>query len=52
MIETCPLIVNIFTHGKGCDDLMDKVSASQLRDRRFKPHTGDDHDSSYDTTTG
>ena len=31
---------------------MDKVSASQPRDRGFEPHTGDDHDSSYDTSTG
>ena len=31
---------------------MDKVSASQPRDRGFEPHTGHDHDSSYDTSTG
>ena len=31
---------------------MDKVSASQLRDRWYEPHTGHDHDSSYDTSTG
>ena len=32
--------------------LMDKVSASQIRDGGFEPHTGHDHDSSYDTSTG
>ena len=37
---------------KGIDDLMDKVSASQLRDRGFEPHTGHDHDSPYATITG
>ena len=31
---------------------MDKVSASQPRDCGFDPHTGDDHDFSYDTSTG
>ena len=31
---------------------MDKVSASQPGDSGFKPHTGHDHDSSYDTSTG
>ena len=31
---------------------MDKVSASQARDRGIEPHTGHDHDSSYDTSTG
>ena len=31
---------------------MDKVSASQPRDPRFERHTGEDHDSSYDTSTG
>ena len=30
----------------------DKVSASQPRDRWFGPHTGHEHDSSYDTNTG
>ena len=35
---------------KGSDDL--KVSASQPRDRGFEHHTGHDHDSSYDTSTG
>ena len=30
---------------------MDKVPSSQLRDRGFKPHTGLDYDSSYDTST-
>ena len=34
------------------DGLMDKVSASQPRDRGFEPHTGHDHDSSYNTSTG
>ena len=32
-------------------DLMDKVSASQPKDRGFEPHTGNDHDSSYDNTS-
>ena len=32
--------------------LMDKMSASQPRDRGFEPHTGHDHESSYDTSTG
>ena len=32
--------------------LMDKVSASQPRDRGFDRHTGHDHDFSYDTSTG
>ena len=31
---------------------MDKVSALQPRDRGFEPHTGHDHDSSYDTSSG
>ena len=31
---------------------MDNVSASQPRDCGFEPHTGHDHDSSYDTSTG
>ena len=31
---------------------MDKVSASQPRDRGFEPHMGHDHDSSYDPSTG
>ena len=33
---------------------MNKVSASQPRDREFETHTGHDHDSSYmyDTSTG
>ena len=34
---------------------MNNVSASQPRDRGFEPHTchdHDDHDSSYDTSTG
>ena len=30
---------------------MDKVSASQPRDRGFETHTGHDNDSSYDTGT-
>ena len=37
---------------KGSNGLMDKVSASQPRDRGFEPHTGHDHDSSNDTSTG
>ena len=28
------------------------VSASQLQDRGFKPHTGHNHDSSYNTMVG
>ena len=32
--------------------LMDLVSDSQSRDRRFEPHTGHNHDSSYGTSTG
>ena len=31
---------------------MDKVFASQHRDRGFEPHTVHDQDSSYDTSTG
>ena len=31
---------------------MDKMSASQPRDREFEPHTGHDQDSSYVTSTG
>ena len=31
---------------------MDKVSASQLLDRGFEPHTGHEHDSLYDASTG
>ena len=31
---------------------MDKVSASHPPDRGFKLHTGHDHDSSYDISTG
>ena len=31
---------------------MNKVYASQPRDREFERHTGQDHDSSYDTNTG
>ena len=31
---------------------MDKVSASQPRDRGFEPHMGHDQDSSYDTSIG
>ena len=34
------------SYEKGSDGLMDKVSASQPRDRGFEPHTGHDHDSS------
>ena len=37
---------------KGSDGLMDRVSASQHRDRAFEPHTGHDHGSSYDTSSG
>ena len=32
--------------------LMVEVSASQPRNRGFEPHTGHDHDSSYETSTG
>ena len=34
------------------DGLMGKVSASQPPDRGFEPHSGHDHDSSYNTSTG
>ena len=37
---------------KGEGGLMDKVSALQPRDRGFEPHTGHNHDSSYDISTG
>ena len=36
---------------KGSGDLMDKVSASQPRDRGFEPHTCHDHYFSFDTST-
>ena len=42
----------IIIQAYGSDGLMDKVSASHPRDRGFEPHTGQDHDSSYDTSTG
>ena len=32
--------------------LIDKLSASQTRDRVLEPHTGHNHFSSYDTSTG
>ena len=31
---------------------MDNVSASQSGDHGFEPHTGHNHDSSYNTSTG
>ena len=31
---------------------MDNVSASQPRDHGFEPHMGQEHDSSYDSSTG
>ena len=31
---------------------MDNVSASQPWDRGLEPHTGHDHDSTYDASTG
>ena len=31
---------------------MDRVSASQPRDRGFETHTGHDHNSSYDNSAG
>ena len=31
---------------------MEKASASQPQDHGFKLHTGHDHNSSYDTSTG
>ena len=31
---------------------MDKVSASKHRGRGFEPHSSQDNDSSYDTSTG
>ena len=37
---------------KGREGLMEKVFASQPWDRGFEPHTGHDHDSSYDISTG
>ena len=37
---------------KGSGSLMDNVSAPQPQDRGFEPHTGHNHDSSYDTSTG
>ena len=37
---------------KNCGGLIDKVSASQPWDCELKPHTGHDHVSSYDTSTG
>ena len=37
---------------KGSGGLMGKVSASQPQDHGFEPHTGHDHDFSYDTSTG
>ena len=44
------LVIKLFL--KGSNGLMDKVSVSQSRDCGFEPHTGHDHDSSYDTSTG
>ena len=37
---------------KESDDFTDYVPASQHRDRGFEHHTGHDHHSSYDTSTG
>ena len=59
-IKTSDYIKRIFLQGpqtvKGNDDLMEKVSVSQPRDRdrdrRFEPHTGHDYDFFYDTGTG
>ena len=36
----------------GSDGLMDKVSASQPGDHGIEAYTGQDHDSSYDISTG
>ena len=36
----------------GSGGLMDKVSVSQPWDRVFEPHSGHNHDSSYDASTG
>ena len=36
---------------KNSGGLMIKVSALQTWDRGFEPHTGHNHDSSYDTST-
>ena len=47
--ECIRMLTNIF-EWRG--SLMDNVSASQPRDCRFEPHTGQDNDSSYDTITG
>ena len=41
----------MYSHDRS-DGLIDNVSASQPWDRGFEPHTGDDHESSYDTSTG
>ena len=49
--EVYERITNVL-HLKWSDGLMDKVSASQPRDRWFEPHMGHDHDSSFDTSTG
>ena len=48
--KTCLFVV--ISTIKRSDGLMDKVSASQPRDRRFGPNTAHDHDSSCDTSTG
>ena len=45
------LFVCHYVKCKGSGGLMDKVSASQPQDRGFEPRMGDDHDSSYDTST-
>ena len=39
------------TASKGSYGMMDKASASQPWDHGFEPHTGHDHDFSYDTCT-
>ena len=51
-IEFFCILTETLIDKKGSVDLMDKVSASQPRNRGFEPHTGHDHESSYDTSTG
>ena len=47
-----PSVIFLKQRRGGGGGLMDKVSVSQPRDRGFEPHTGYDHDSSYETSTG
>ena len=50
--KTSMPIMGYKAYNKWSSGLMDKVSTSQPRDRGFKPQTGHDHDTSYDTSTG